>query len=154
MRALVLLLCLAIPSNLLAQEIQTIPPGDDKIVPLRLNQPAPFDGQLFDTNTAIRWGFWLQQYKQRLKLDVDTVEKACAVKLDFKKTELDVRTAAAAQVQADLRVRLLESEKQRLAAEEEARNPSWHKTREFGYLMGVLLTGGAVVLGIWALEKK
>src|SRR6266576_2213660 len=111
-----------------AQDIATLPAGDDRIVTLHLSQPAPFEGQLFDNNTALRWGFWLQQYKLRLKLDVDTANKTCSVRLDNAASVLKIQADTATLIQKDLRERLVASEKARLLAEDDARNPPWYRS--------------------------
>lgn len=151
---LLLITLLVCSSRVFAQDIQTLPPGDDQIVSLKLGQSAPFDGQLFSTNTAMRWGFWLEQYKLRLKIDVEAAKATCAVQVDHDAKVAAIQSAAADAIQKDLKSRLLNSEKARLAAEEEARNPPWYRSREFGIVTGVALAAGAVTLSIWALEKK
>lgn len=141
MRALIAVLLLSSAAH--AQDIQTLPPGADSIVPLRMGQAAPFDGQLFSTETALRWGFWLQQYKVHLKLDVDTALKTCAVNQASVEKIQDLQLDANQKIQADLQARLLASEKARLVAEDEARNPPWYRSREFGVVTGVV---GSVVI--------
>lgn len=126
--------------------IEAIPPGEDVIVPLRKGQPAPFTGQLFDPNTALRWGNWLQQYKYRLEWDVAAVRKSYEVELTYKDEILTNERERAAKVEKDLTDRLARAEKARLKAEEEARNPPWYNTRTFGVVVGVLAT--AAVFGI------
>lgn len=139
---LMLLLC----GRVAAQEIETLPPGEDTIVSVTKGQAAPFNGQLFDTNTALRWGFWLQQYKVHLKLDVDTALKTCAVNSAHDAQVFTIQLQTATAVEKDLRDRLLQSEKARLTAEEEARNPPWYRSREFGFITGIV--GSAIVVAL------
>jgi hypothetical protein len=46
-----------------AQPLTAVPPGEDQIFVVAKGQPAPVQGQLFDTPTAIRWGNYLQPAK-------------------------------------------------------------------------------------------
>ena len=126
--------------------IQTIPPGDDVITPLRKGQAAPFTGQLFDSNTALRWGNWLQQYKYRLQWDVEKQVSVCRVEKTYRDELLAAEEKRAGAVEKDLTTRLERSEQARLDAEEEARNPPWYSTTTFGVVIGVVAT--AVVFGV------
>lgn len=166
MRALILLIVLLLSSTAIAQDIpspdgydkpppvETIPPGDDVIKPVRKGQAAPFDGQLFDVDTAIRWAFWLQQYKYRLDADAQRYQQVCKVEKNYRDKKLEIEKDRGSKVEKDLKDRLLRSEKARLAAEEEARNPPWYNTRTFGVIVGVVATVGVMALGIWALEAR
>lgn len=148
------LLVLLLPSLVWAQSppIVAVPPGDDKIVPLEEGDKAPYTGQLFDPTTALRWANWLQQYKYRLKWDVEKEQSICAVEKKYRDDLLSAEEKRAATVEKDLRARLLRSEKARLKAEEEARNPDWYNTRTFGVAVGVVATVGIVALSVWALS--
>lgn len=126
--------------------IEAIPPGPDKITPLRKGQLAPHDGQLFDVSTAIRWGNWLQQYKYRLVWDVEKEQQLCRAETTYRDRALEIEEERAAEVEDDMTARLLRSEKARLAAEEEARNPPWYSTWTFGTVTGVVVT--AVIFGV------
>lgn len=152
MRHFVFVLTLLLSAAVSAQEIQNIPPGEDVIVPLSKGQAAPFEGQLFNTNTALRWGFWLEQYKFHLKLDIDTALKTCAVNKEHDQQILTLRLDADQKIEADLRARLLASEKARLAAEDESRNPPWYRSREFGTITGVIGSAVVFVLSIYAVN--
>jgi len=101
--------------------IQTIPAGDDKIEPVHKGQPAPFDGQLYDSMTALRWANWLQQYKYRLVWDVEKSQSVCSVEKRYRDELLKAEETRATTVEKDLRERLARSEQARLKAEEEAR---------------------------------
>lgn len=132
--------------------IETIPPGEDKIVPLRKGEAAPFEGQLFDNNTSLRWAFWLQQYKHRLGADVRLEREACRAETKYRGAILVVEQKKAADIEKDLMARLQRSEKARLVAEEEARSPAWYKTTWFGVVLGVAGTSAAVALSVWAVN--
>lgn len=126
--------------------VETIPPGDDKITVMQKGHPAPYDGQLFDIDTAIRWAFWLQQYKYRLRADALKYQQLCEVETGFRDQKLVIEKERNKTIDTDLRDRLLRSEKARLAAEEEARNPPWYSTWTFGLVTGVVAT--AVIFGV------
>lgn len=145
-----------LPAVVLAQTppIQTIPPGDDKIEPVHKGQTAPFDGQLFDPLTAMRWGNWLQQYKYRLIWDVSKEQEVCKVEKKYRDDLLKAEEKRATTVEKDLRERLARSEQARLKAEEEARNPAWYNTRTFGVAVGVVATVGIVALSVWAINAS
>src|SRR5690606_16021630 len=83
-KALLVVTLLASNAAAQASPVESIPPGDDHIEPIRKGQPAPYDGQLFDPSTALRWANWLQQYKYRLKLDVEYEQNICKVELEHK----------------------------------------------------------------------
>jgi hypothetical protein len=135
-----------------APPIVSIPPGPDKITSLKKGDKAPYDGQLFNIDTAIRWGFWLQQYKYRLAADVKEQRHLCEVEKEFKDTALVVEKTRARTVEKDLRDRLVKSEQARVNAEEDARNPPWYSTVEFGIAIGVISTAAVFALAVWAVD--
>src|SRR5574343_718010 len=49
------------------QDVKDIPPGSDRVVPIKEGDKAPFSGQLFDNPTALRWANWVDQYRLKLK---------------------------------------------------------------------------------------
>lgn len=149
----VLLVLLLIPSLAGAQEVATIPPGNDKITPLKLEQPAPYPGMLFDYDTALRWGNWLKQYKLRLRVDVERERERGEVKLDAAKKELKLTVDTYKKIEKDHRARILRLEKRNIALQEELNNPAWYKTRTFGIIVGVVATGAVFGLSIYAYDK-
>ena len=156
MKHLVFLFALLLSSAVHAQDsgIVTIPPGDDLIIQMDKGEPAPYGGQLFSTDTALRWGFWLQQYRLRLKLDVETAEKKCKVQLEYKDRELQIEKARALAMEKDLETRLVRSEEHSLKWQDEAMNPPFFKTFEFGLLVGVVVTGVTSAVLAWVLNQK
>jgi hypothetical protein len=111
--------------------VQTVPPGDDKIVVVTQGQPAPFTGQLFDNNTALRWGNWLQQYKFRLTLDVDTQKKLDQIQIDLLAGKLQFERDQYKVVTGDYQVQVA-------TLQEELRNPPWYKSPWFGFGCGIV----------------
>lgn len=150
----VLVAVLLIPATAAAEQppIITHPPGDDKITAVFKGDKVPYDGQLFSPETSIRWAFWLQQYQQRLKADVDKEQAICSVKDEYHDSVLSIEKEKYASVTKDLKDKLLESEKERVAAEEEARNPPWYKTWTFGLILGVVGSAGIFAGSVAALN--
>lgn len=121
-------------------QVQDIPPGDDKIVPLRLNEPAPFAGHLYSPETALRWANWLQQYQLRLELEQDTQKRVCQAELAFQDEKAQLKEEEYLRVRQDLSTRLSLSEAARKKAEYELAHPSWYNTRGFNIGLGVFLS--------------
>ncbi len=143
---------LAQPSPDAHPPVEAIPPGPDRIVSLTRGQEAPFGGQLFDPSTAIRWGNWLMQYKYRLTWDVELEQKVCTEEKTYKDSLLIIEKERSQKVETSLREALRSSEKERLEAEEAARNPSWYSTMGFGVVVGVVATAAVFALAVWAVE--
>jgi hypothetical protein len=152
----VLIAVFLIPSLVFAQSppIEAVPPGEDKIVVVREGEKVPFAGQLYDGPTALRWANWLEQYRFRLRVDVEVEKSKGEVEKTYVKSLMQIEKDKNEVIQKDLRERLARSEQARLVAEEEARNPPWYKTREFGLILGVVGTAAAVGLSVWALEAR
>lgn len=143
-RAVAVVLLVALTPALARAEgapVVDIPPGQDRIVPVDKGAPAPFSGQLFDTPTALRWANWLEQYRLRLKLDVETQEKIDGLEISLLNQKLDLERTQYVQVTDDLnkRVALLQ---------DELRNPPFYKTTWFGVALGV--TGSFLLVGATA----
>jgi hypothetical protein len=130
-------------------EIQTIPTGEDKIVPLRKGEMAPFDGQFFDNNTALRWGNWLSQYKFRLKLDVDYQKKLGDADVELWKKKYDLEENRYMVVTGDYQKQVAKLENDVAKYKDEALNPPWYRTTTFGFILGVVATGAVIGLGVY-----
>jgi hypothetical protein len=151
----VFLIVFMIPSIVMAQTappIQVWPPGEDNIAPLRLGEKAPYDGQLFTPETALRWGNMLQQYQLRLKLDVQLEIDRCKAETAYRDKLLKIEKTRARSVEKDLQSRLLRVEKINAELEEEFRNPPWYNTRTFGVIVGVLATSAIVGMSVLAVN--
>lgn len=146
-----------IPSLAFAEEplptanVVTFPPGDDNIVAVKKGEAAPFAGQLFDENTALRWAMWLQQYKLRYGQDMLAERASCAVRIEHEKALHVIDNDRASKEAADLRARLLSAEKARLQAEQELRDRPFWKEPVLWYAVGVLSAG---VLAVVVEERK
>jgi hypothetical protein len=147
---------LLIPAFAAAQvpPIETTPPGDDKITTVKKDAVVPYDGQLFDPSTALRWANWLRQYKVRLHEDVLREQKVCKVKIDYEQKLVKIEKDRSKTVTTDLRARLVRSEKARLDAEDEARNPPWYRSIWLGLGAGVVGTLATAFIVVKATDSS
>jgi len=144
MRPLAILLLLIIPANASAQiPVVTFPPGEDRIVAVKKGDPTPYDGQLFDTNTAIRWGNWMQQYQVRLKLDVETQKALDAAQISYLNEVIKLERQRYTTVTDDYQKRIHALE---------APTP-WYGTQTFSFVMGALCMAGVFALSAWAIGE-
>ena len=124
------------------------PPGEDIIVPLAAGERAPFEGQMFDTTTAIRWGFRLQRLRLQLEQDVAREREICAVQTDLWETKFGLN-----QERYDFQLGLLHTalgDSQKavdVLAEQlvEAGDPPWYRTWTFGLIVGAV---GTIAVGV------
>lgn len=131
--------------------IQDIPPGEDVIEPITQGKPAPFTGQLFSQETALRWGNWLMQYKTRLVQDLRLERNICAARIQYKDELLRIEADRSATVIEDLRGRLLRVENLNASLNDEMNDPSFWSSMEFGVILGVLgASAVAVAVGVAA----
>ena len=151
-----LVVLLLVSSGALAQEapsvpvseVKDIPPGEDMIVPVAAGEKAPFQGQLFSPETALRWANWLEQYQQQKVEDNKLQQKVCTAELDYQGRRRQLELEAAGKVEKDLRARVLIEEKKNVELQEELRNPPFLKSRTFSAIIGV--AGGALLTGLAA----
>ncbi len=142
---------LALSSVALAEEplpkpdVLTFPPGEDNITVVHKGEAAPYAGQLFDENTALRWAMWLQQYKLRYGTDLKAAQNACAVLVVREQEYRKIEAERNAQSEKDLKERLIAAEKARLVAEEKLRNPPFWKEPGLWFGAGVVTTTIAVL---------
>lgn len=134
--------------------IEDIPKGDDRIVVLRKGDAAPFDGQLFDNGTALRWNNWLQQYKYRLKADVALEIQLHQSDVAFWKKKSDVDDVKYATVTRDYQMQVANLQMQVIAARQDAANPPWYTTSWFGFTAGVVMSALLVSVGAYALHAS
>jgi hypothetical protein len=148
----VLIAALFTPAVAVAQEVQAIPPGEDKIVAIREGDKAPFSGQLFDGPTSLRWANWLGQYKLRLRADVDYQRKVDQADITLAQTLLQIERDKYKAVTEDYQIRIGQQQARIESLESAARNPPWYSTPWFGVVVGVAGTTLAVGLGAFALH--
>lgn len=151
MKFRVFIAALLIVSNVRAEEplptpaTITFPPGDDNIAAVKKGETAPFSGQLFDENTALRWAFFLQQYKLRYGTDLKAAQDSCKVEVAREGAYRVIEAERNRKSEADLSQRLKDNEKARLEAEEKLRNPPLWKEPGFWYAVGVVTAVVTVV---------
>jgi hypothetical protein len=149
-RRLVALAVLLSPTFCWAEDgpkpIQVIPPGEDTITALPKGTPAPYDGQLFDNDTALRWANWLQQYKYRLVADVEEQKAICAVRTEELRQEI-----LADQVKYNKTVQAYEEQVAQLV--EERDNPPFYETTWFGLVVGAVGATAITAVTTWAAVK-
>lgn len=142
------ILVLTLSSQALAEPppVRAIPPGEDRIVPLRKGQEAPFDGQLFDTNTAIRWGNWLEQYQMRLKLDYEAQTRIQQARENYLNQVIRIEQEKYREVTEAQRNTILELEKK------VAEPDPWYESLGFGLGLGVASTILVTAISVWAID--
>jgi hypothetical protein len=139
----VLVLQLVLPSLAWADPPPTpapltpVPPGNDNIAVVRKGDPAPFDGQLFDQPTAIRWANYLQQSQARLRLDPLYQYKLDQVEIQGLQKTVSLERDEYARVTKDLQDKLVSSEKARVS-------PPFYETFWFGMTVGIVASIGLV----------
>jgi hypothetical protein len=151
--ALLLALSMIVPRLAHAQEIVTLPPGEDQIVAVKKGQEAPWAGQLFSTDTALRWGFFLEQFRFRLKSDVELEKQRQVVQSAYYESLLRTEREKYTTVTLDLTSRLKTSEGARQKAEFELSHPPWYTSAWFPFAAGIIVMGAAVGLSAWGLSK-
>jgi hypothetical protein len=144
-----LALLLLAPGDVCGQvKVPANPPGDDVIVPLSAGEKAPFSGQLFDTDTSIRWGNWLQQYQLRLEYEASTQAAINKARQDYYDKSLVVERDKYEKVTQQQRDTIVHLEK------ELADSPRWYESFTFGLVVGVVATSAIFGLSVWAVSAS
>lgn len=125
-------------------DVVSVPAGEDKISPLRKGEVAPFEGQLFDNNTSLRWANWLVQYKTLLKANAELEKRLCLADTGLLQKKLDLEEKEYTTVTTELQSKLSK-------AQSEVADPPFYRSFGFGMGAGVAVTlvvviGAAVVL--------
>ena len=137
------------PAVAFGQEgVQAIPPGEDVIVSVKKGEPSPISGQVFSTDTALRWGNWLEQYRVRLTLDVALERKLCETETSYQERVLAAEKKHAAEVLRLYQQEIAVKHARIQELEKEIESPPWYRTPEFGAALGAGATLGAVILGV------
>lgn len=111
-------------------DVQNVPSGPDKIIPVHKGEASPIDGQVFDNDTALRWANWLVQYKNLLKVNGDYKDKICSIDLNLSAKKLQLQEQTYTTVTKDLQENLSK-------AREQADHPPFYSTFWFGATIGV-----------------
>lgn len=149
----------SVPARLLPPlpelKLEVIPSGEDKIVAVSKGELAPFTGQLYSTDTAIRWLNYLDQYKTKTPLLLDTYRQVCEAEIRYRDDASSARQKAYEDVRNDLTLRLKEMERVNAQLHEELRkDPSFFKSRSFGIVVGVVSTMVLTSISIWAIKAS
>lgn len=135
-------------------ELKPIPPGKDIILRVGKGEKVPFDGQLFDNVTALRWGNYLEQYRLRLQLCHQQQQQLSSIDQVYFDAMLASERKASKRVVDDLEARLHRVEDQNAKLQGElSKGPPWYNTRSFGIGIGVVGTVAVVALSAWALSS-
>ncbi len=131
------------------EPLAAIPEGLDRIVPIEAGEAAPFSGQLYDPDTALRWANFLEQYRLRLELDVRFEQEVCAVRQKYSADLVRIERERASRAESALEASLRQRERE-LAS---ALNPPWYESTWFGVTMGVTGTLAVTALAAWAVSS-
>lgn len=145
--ALVLAMMLLSATAMADPAVIDIPPGEDTIITLRKDVPAPWTGQLYSNETSLRWANWLQQYRFQLKQsELYGQEKLKAGEaLCLRKSE--VTAAGHAEAIKLYRDRVVAQQASIATLQAELADPPFYRTVWFGFVTGVIVTGLAVGIG-------
>ena len=127
-------------------DVVNVPPGQDRIVPMRKGEASPIDGQLFDNDTALRWANWLVQYKQLVKSNAELQRRLCQIDVTLANEKLEIEKEKNKKIIPDLEAKLAK-------AHDEAQNPSFYKTAWFGATIGVTISTLAAIAIVAAVDK-
>jgi hypothetical protein len=132
--------------SLYAQEVAAVPPGADQIIPVKKGTVVPFDGQLFDNNTSLRWANWLVQYKNLVTTNKELDQKVCSADTTLADTKYALLQKQYDTVTQDLQTKLT-------AAQTELASPPWYRTVGFGVALGVVGSLALVGITAYAVQK-
>lgn len=136
-------------------ELSSIPAGEDHIVSVTKGAPAPFSGQLFSNETALRWGNWLEQYRLQVPMLLQTQERVCFTEIKYRDDVLRVKEDAAAIIQDDMMERLERLEERNTELQTQLnKGPEWYRSRTFGIVIGAVGALGFTALSIWAIDAS
>lgn len=127
-------------------KLDPIPPGDSHITVVRQGEPAPYQGQLFDDATALRWANWLKQAKLVYRIDMEALHKQNEADHKLQEQKLLLQ-----QEQYNLVV--TEYSRKLKEAEQDSRNPPWYRTMWFGAVLGGTAVAVVGVVSIWAVGQ-
>lgn len=146
-RALVLALLL-LPATAMADPVVVdIPPGEDTIVTLRKDVPAPWTGQLYSNETALRWANWLQQYRFQLKQSELYGQEKLKASESLCLRKVEITAAGHAEAIKLYRDRVAAQQASIATLQAEVADPPFYRTVWFGFVTGVVVTGLAVGIG-------
>ena len=124
-----------------------IPPGEDTIITLRKDNPAPWTGQLYSNETSLRWANWLQQYRFQLKQSELYGQEKLRSSEVLCLRKLEVTAAGHAEAIKLYRDRVVAQQASIATLQAEVSDPPFYRTVWFGFVAGVVVTGLAVGIG-------
>ena len=127
--------------------VQDIPEGEDRIVAVKKGEPAPYEGQLFDNPTALRWANWLRQYELKLDADLDYARKVCEAEIRYKGELLSIEEQRYAVVTKMYQLEVAEKETQISQLRFELSHTPWYRSTWFGVTVGAVAMGAAIGTG-------
>lgn len=147
---LAIVFCLIIsPCNAKADDFLS---GEDRIVPISAGDRAPFSGQLFDTDTAIRFGLRLQTCQLKLDEQVEHAGRLLVLEREHWEQRLRIETDAS-RAREVLFQDALDTERGRadslLQQLVEEGDIPWYQTFGFGFAAGVATSAVLVGLMVW-----
>jgi hypothetical protein len=114
-----------------------------EVVPIEAGEVAPFSGQLFPTELAVRLGLRVEQLQFRLEMETDHLTALCDAQMQFDRDVLELERERNQQNTELLTTNL-----------ERAGQIPWYRTFVFGLIVGVvgsalLVAGGvALIIGV------
>lgn len=142
--AVAALFLILVPSVALGEDLKDIPPGEDVIQSLHKGDPAPFTGQLFDTDTSLRWANWLNQYRVILEAGQDKSKASCQSDLTFQNDVHNIEMNNLEALNVDLTKRLQNSEQNRLQLQQDS--SAWYNSIWFGIVLGAAAATGTIFI--------
>lgn len=120
----------------------------DEVVPIEHGERAPFSGQLFPTELAIRMGMRIERLELQLEADVQRAQDLCAAETAYRDRLLELERERYQNDTTELRT-AAEGLADELA---EARQVPWWRSWGFAFGMGVLasvlLVAGTAALAV------
>jgi hypothetical protein len=122
-----------------------MPPGEDVITELAPGDRAPHEGMLLDTDTAIRWTFRLEWYRNELGLTLRAHRRELAAIEGSAERRLRLQEESYLREIEGLRGDL----RAQAAAFATAQGQPWYDTFLFGSIVGVVFTVVLAALIVW-----
>jgi hypothetical protein len=149
------ILLVAFPSLVSAQDYKPkdIPPGNDNITFIRKGEAAIYEGQLFDSATALRWGNWLLQYKFQLVSQGEYQKRLFDIEVSYWNKVVSLERDRYQRVTTEYQSQVAKQQEQLLKLQDEVRNPPFFRSVWFGVLVGVVVTGLSFGVGAALVAK-
>jgi hypothetical protein len=133
-----------------AQEVPEpprIPPGEDQIEYLAAGERTPYDGMLLSMDTAIRWTNRMRWWPETFRLRLAEEEEIRTLEARITDERVRIITESYEREIEGLRGDLRTQAQQYTEELAQLRNPPFWQRNWFGFVMGVVLVGAAVLIG-------